>query len=128
MGVLRYLGQVIPFDSLEELSEISPQKHQSFFHEFVGWFSDPEKCDFAKQYLKMPETPNEIEHVTKLYEKKGIPGTCGSVDCVHIPWDMCPAGYRADCKGKEGYCSVVFQTICSHTKKILGVSGPYFGT
>jgi hypothetical protein len=32
------------------------------------------------------------------------------------------------CKGKEGYPSVVFQVIASHTRKVLGVSGPYYGT
>ncbi|CAJ1955827.1 unnamed protein product [Cylindrotheca closterium] len=128
MGVLRYLGQVIPFDSLEELSDISGQKHQNYFHEFITWFSDPSKCPLAKEYLKMPESDEEIAHVTGNYKRKGVPGTGGSVDCFHVSWDMCPAGIRTDCKGKEKYNTVVFQVISSHTKKFLGVSGPYFGT
>jgi hypothetical protein len=66
--------------------------------------------------------------VSDHYAKLLVPGCGGSVDCVHIAWDMCPAGIRSDCKGKEGYPSVVFQVICSHTRKVLGVSGPYYGT
>ena len=127
LGVLRVLGQVFPFDTLEEFSEISMQKNQSFFHEFITWFSG-KQSEFAKKYLRFPQTDEEISHVTSFYEKIGIPGTAGSVDCVHIYWDMCPAGHRADCKGKEKTTTGVFQVISSHTKKILGVAGPYFGT
>ena len=39
LGVLQYLAQVIPFDFLEELSQISGQKNHQFFHKFVTWFS-----------------------------------------------------------------------------------------
>ena len=50
LGVLRVLGQVFPFDTLEEFSEISMQKHQSFFHESITWFSG-KQSEFAKKYL-----------------------------------------------------------------------------
>lgn len=87
-----------------------------------------EESEFATEYLKMPDTPEQIEHVTNCFEENGLPGAGGSVDCVHWAWDNCPAGIRADCKGKEGHTTVVFEVIGSHTKRILAVSGPYFGT
>jgi hypothetical protein len=125
LGTLRVLGQALPFDSVEELNDISTDKNNKFFKEFVNWLPQSE---YAIKYLRYPETEQELQHVSDHYAKLLVPGCGGSVDCVHIAWDMCPAGIRSDCKGKEGYPSVVFQVICSHTRKVLGVSGPYYGT
>jgi hypothetical protein len=125
LGTLRVLGQALPFDSVEELNDISTDKNNKFFKEFVNWLP---RSEYAENYLRYPDSEEDLRHVSDHYAKLLVPGCGGSVDCVHIAWDMCPAGIRSDCKGKEGYPSVVFQVICSHTRKVLGVSGPYYGT
>ena len=68
----------------------------------------------------------EITHVEGLYGCLGLPGCVGSVDCVHIPWEKCPAGLLSSCKGKEGYPTLVFEVVVSHTCKILSVSSVFF--
>jgi hypothetical protein len=42
---------------------------------------------------------------------------------------MCPAGLRSDCStGKEGFLTLAFQVIVSHTIMILGTTGEFYGT
>jgi hypothetical protein len=43
-------------------------------------------------HIKPPDDEEEIVHITALYDQVGLPGCCGSVDVVHIPWGRCPAG------------------------------------
>ncbi len=57
----------------------------------------------------------DVSHIELQYAKLGIPGYIGSIDRVHIGWDMCPAGVNADCVEKEGYPTLAFEVIVSHT-------------
>jgi hypothetical protein len=38
--------------------------------------------------------------VNQIYQKLGFPGCVGSVDVIHIWWDMCPFQLKASCTGK----------------------------
>ena len=58
----------------------------------------------------------------------GLPGCIGSIDCVHIGWDCCPAGNRSDAAGAKGHPTLSFEVIVSHTRRILGVSRAFWGT
>jgi hypothetical protein len=81
-----------------ELNGISGDKNNRFFREFMKWFVN---STFAEQFLKYPTTNDEIQHITGCYDRLGVPGCVGSVDCAHVTWDLCPAGLLvADCKGK----------------------------
>ena len=64
--------------------------------------------------MKLPETAEEIKHVEGLYNILGLPGCIGSIDCVHIPWEKCPASLHSSCKGKEGYPMLAFEVVVSH--------------
>ena len=70
----------------------------------------------------------ELRKVMYVYEKKGIPGCGGSIDCVHLIWDKCPASMHSTCKGKGKSPTLAFQCIASHTRKILSVSQFFWGT
>lgn len=122
LGTLRMLGRDIVFDDLEDLNGISSETNRVFFHGFVGSLSAR-----AKEFIKLPETEEELKHVSGLYEKLGLPGCAGSADCVHLFWDRCPANLVSQCRGKEKYPSVVFQVIAAHTKKIMSVSQIHMG-
>mmetsp|Transcript_14316 Transcript_14316/g.16648 ORF Transcript_14316/g.16648 Transcript_14316/m.16648 type:complete len:323 (+) Transcript_14316:290-1258(+) len=82
----------------------------------------------AKEVIKLPETEEELRHVLGLYERKGHPGCVGSVDCVHVIWDQCPAGLHSLCTGKEKVPTLAFEVVSSHTKKILAVTKDFPGT
>jgi len=115
MGSLRVLGQALNFDIVEEFTDIAAQTHNAFFKKFVRWTAGSP----YQQEVSMPTTEAELRHITEFYWRLGLPGCAGSMDCVHTAWDMCPTPIKIDCTGKEGYPTLVFQVIVSHTRKIL---------
>ena len=120
---LRYLSTGCSFDVLEESSSIGEETCRTFTHHFCSWFRER----FRSTHIHLPLTEAEITHVEGLYGHLGLPGCIGSADCVHIPWEKCPAGLLSSCKGKEGYPTLVFEVVVSHTRKILSVSSVFFG-
>ena len=86
-------------------------------------------AEMKTEWIKMPETPEELEKVTQDFEKWHFHGCCGSMDVVHIGWDRCPAELRIVFEnGKEKHPTVAFQVIGSHRRQILNVSIGYPGT
>ena len=76
----------------------------------------------ADELVNLPRNIYESRHVTGLFERVGLPGCVGSIDCVHLVWDKYPAGFLFACKGKEKLPTLAFQVVASHAKKILSVS------
>jgi hypothetical protein len=124
LGALRVLAQGTPFDVIDEATDISYQTHNKFFKTFVEWMAK----SMFENYIHLPRTQEEVVHVLDYYDKLGVPGCTGSIDCVHWAWDSCPAGLHSDCKGKEGFPTVVFQVIVTHTRFIQAVSKVFYGT
>jgi hypothetical protein len=106
------------------MTDITGDTHIKFFKVFIQWMTT---AKYAR-HVRMPMAEQEIGHTTRNYEHHGVPGCIGSINAVHFAWNMCPAGLLSNCKGKEGYPTLAFQAIVSHTRKVLGVSGPYYGT
>ena len=50
------------------------------------------------KYVYIPEG-EEMDQVRKVYEKLGLPGCIGSMDCTHIFWHRCPKLIRNNCTG-----------------------------
>lgn len=123
LGTFRQIARDLTFDDLEDLNGISKTANRAFFKLFIPWLAS-----LAPEHIKLPMTAQEIEHVTNLYRRLGIPGCVGSVDCVHVFWDKCPANLQSRCKGKDKFPSLVFEVIASHTKKILSISSIQYGT
>jgi hypothetical protein len=124
LGSLRMLGSGCTFDAIEELTCVSRVTHRKFFHKyFCTWGQDA-----AKDIIRLPHDEDSILHVMALYERKGLPGCVGSVDCVHVCWDKCPSSLHSTCKGKDKVPTLAFEVACSHTKKIIHVSQFFWGT
>ena len=73
-------------------------------------------------YIYMPRNNEELEFVVGEYTDMGLPGCVGSVDVVHIGWDACPNMFFTAFTGKERYCSITYELICSSSKLIQSVS------
>ena len=124
LGSLRVIGSGCTFDAIEELTNVAEETHRIFFHEqFCNWGER-----VSPTHIKMPCDAESLRHVLGLYERLGHPGCTGSIDCVHVIWDKCPAGLKSACKGKGGFPTLAFQVVCSHTKKIMSVSVFFWGT
>jgi hypothetical protein len=65
------------------------------------------------EYIKLPRTEDEINHVERLYLNIGHPGCIGSIDCVHVGWNACKHTLKVQCTNAgagdaKGKPSVVF--------------------
>ena len=123
LGWFRVVSKGVPFDNVEEGNDVSLERNRSFFDRFTRWF----KAAYAWK-IAMPRTDTEIAHVEQYYRNNLVPGAIGSIDCVHVGWDMCPTGIRSDCEGNEGYPTLAFEVVVSHTRKILACSDAFYGT
>lgn len=124
LGALRVLGRSSTFDCIAELTNSSAEVHRTFFHQFCSVINR----HFFNIYIKPPQNQEEIQRITSVYEKLGLPGCIGSVDCVHIHWDKCPAKHKNLYKGKEGYPSVSYEVVCDHTHRILSTTAGHYGS
>jgi hypothetical protein len=102
LGMLRVLGSGLPFDEVAELNNISAETNRRFFHKFCS-----KMAQMYPKWIYPPTTEAQIQKVMGMYSVRGFPGCIGSVDCVHIPWDLCPAMLRSlYCNGKEKYPTI----------------------
>mmetsp|Transcript_1820 Transcript_1820/g.4130 ORF Transcript_1820/g.4130 Transcript_1820/m.4130 type:complete len:220 (-) Transcript_1820:1705-2364(-) len=124
LGCFAILAKDHTFDWMELVSETSKSSNHAFFFEFIFWFRE----FYTGEWIKFPDTDEAIAKVMNFYTILGLPGCIGSIDCVHMGWDMCPAGMRSDATGKEGYPTLSFEVVVSHTRRILAVTRGFWGT
>lgn len=124
LGVLRILGRNWCLDDVNEACGISEREMDRFFHNFCETFVR----HFWGKYVKSPAEDRELEEVMSIYSKLGLPGCIGSIDCVHLKWDKCPESFRNDCKGKEGYPSLVYEVSVDHMRRIRSCTNEFWGS
>ena len=96
LGGMRILGSGCSFDVIEDLTNVNETTHCKLFHKKVCRWG----TGLSNVLVNLPRNEAEIRHVTGLYEIVGMPGCIGSIDCVHLVWDKCPAGFLSALKGK----------------------------
>lgn len=116
-GALHLLGKNSDHHKVSKMTNISKETHRSFFHKWCGWMSS-----VKDDYIFMPVDNKELKPIEEGYARYGLVGCVGSVDCVHVGWDACPAGDRNAFCGKEKYPSIVYEVICSNDRRILSVT------
>jgi hypothetical protein len=100
---------------------------RSFYGKFLNWM-----WLIKDDYIHLPKTDEEINHVERLYHRIGFPGAIGSVDCVHLPWNSCRHTLRMQCinagagdsKGKPPVvipmCGFTQNKMLEHLRHVLG--------
>eukprot|EP00951_Prasinocladus_malaysianus_P026800 scaffold238804_cov24-Prasinocladus_malaysianus.AAC.1 len=124
LAALRCLALGTSFDAHSKESGIGKSTLRNFVPRFYKWFD----LEYNAQWLQIPTTEDELEELQRPFAEQGLPGCICSMDGVHIAWDNCPAPDTGKAKGKEHYTTVVFNVCSSHTRRILHVSGPFYGT
>ena len=120
---LRIIAAGCPFEMAQELSHIGTETIRTFMYKyFLNWGAKK-----SKDVIKMPTTFEERHQVIGRYERIGLPGCTGSIDCVHVVWDNCPACMFHECKGKDKVPTLAFEVVCDHGRKILHVSRAFKG-
>ena len=91
---LRILGRDNCADDISEYLNIGESTTSPIFKQFVNGCV---KKLYSK-YVYVPEG-EEFEVIRTVYEKLGLPGCIGSMDCTHILWHRCPKLIRNTCTG-----------------------------
>jgi len=98
---LRILGRDECNDSVAEYLNIGESTIGPIFKQFL---SGCVKYLYHK-YVYVPEN-EELDQIRLVYEKMGLPGCIGSMDCTHILWHRCPKFLRNNCTGN--YLSILY--------------------
>ena len=91
---LRILGRDNCADDISEFLNIGESTVYPIFKQFLAGCV---KYLYPK-YVYVPKE-EELNEVRKVYEKLGLPGCIGSMDCTHILWHRCPKVIRNNCTG-----------------------------
>jgi hypothetical protein len=54
-----------------------------------------------------------------VYDRLGLTGAVGSIDCTHVHWERVPHELKPLYVGKEGFPTIVYEMIVNHNRKIL---------
>ena len=86
LTALRIIATGAPLDLAQDISHIGIETIRNFMNmHFFMWGAWK-----AQSTIKMPTTQAERSKVIGRYERIGLPGCAGSIDCVHLVWDNCP--------------------------------------
>ncbi len=99
LSALLVLGHGWTFDDCAEATNISEKTHRVFFGKFVAKWSSHK----YPALVRCPETESEFRECGVECKQAGFDGCFASIDCVHIPWDLCPYSLTNICTGKEKY-------------------------
>jgi hypothetical protein len=91
---LRILGRDNCADDVSEFLNIGDSTINSIFKKFL---SGCVKYLYPK-YVYVPDG-EELDEIRNVYEKLGLPGCVGSMDCTHILWHRCPKIIHNNCTG-----------------------------
>ena len=108
-------------------TDISKEVHRKFFIHWTSKFAE-KKDEYVYILREEEEDDDQLQQILNDYSSIGLPGCIGSVDCVHIGWNRCPAYQKNIFKGSKGYPSVVFEVVSDHRRKILSISYLHPGT
>ena len=91
---LRILGRDNCADDISEYLNIGESTINNIFKQFLHGCVKK----LYPKYVYIPEG-DEMNQVRKVYEKLGLPGCIGSMDCTHVLWHRSPKLIRNNCTG-----------------------------
>jgi len=91
---LRILGRDNCADDISEFLNIGESTVNTIFKQFV----DGCVKKLYNKYVYIPDG-EELDRIRLVYEKLGLPGCIGSMDCTHILWHRCPKMMRNNATG-----------------------------
>jgi hypothetical protein len=123
LGILRMLGKGGSFDDISMSTLMSEDTARTSFKLFCRNFVQKYYHDFVK-----PPSGEKLVKTMAVYEKMGLPGCIGSVDCTHIRWYKCPIALTHLCNGKEKYPTLAYEVTVDHHRRILATTSSFHGS
>ena len=78
---------------------------------------------FGDEYLRRP-TPEDLQRLLDIGEKRGFPGMVGSIDCMHQEWKNCPTAWKGQYARGSGNPTIVLEAVASQN---LWIWHTFFG-
>jgi hypothetical protein len=125
LTALRILGRgMMRYDDIDH-TKMGPESIRVFFRDFCKTISGT----LREKWIHLPRDEDELRRCMEPYEAAGLPGCWGSVDCVHVAWDRCPAQWRHQYKrGDKETPTLVWNVLCNNSRWIMSVSSFFAGT
>jgi hypothetical protein len=125
LGCLRILGRGSCADEVNELSAntLGESTMNYVFKKFIVNMTNRVYNLFIN-----PPQGEYLREVQATYAALGLPGCCGSMDCTHVKWTLCPKGKKHHASGKDGFPTLVFQVVVDHNKRVMHVSQSFLGS
>ncbi|XP_024004167.1 putative nuclease HARBI1 [Eutrema salsugineum] len=67
---------------------------------------------FGDEYLRRP-TPDDLQRLLNMGERRGFPGMIGSIDCMHWEWKNCPTAWKGQYTRGSGKPTIVLEAVAS---------------
>eukprot|EP00965_Chrysotila_dentata_P023808 788805-Pleurochrysis_carterae.AAC.1 len=80
------------------------------------------RATLVPEYVKIPESDDEVRQAECVFAGLGFPGAICSTDGVQLRWNACPAVLTWQHEGKEGYPTRGFNVSVLHSRKIIHVT------
>ena len=109
--------------NMTEATGMGIQTIRSFFTKFCAHYA---RHQFPVSCAR-PDA-EQIQAVLAQYEALGFPGCVGSIDCVHISWQGCPAALRNTMCGAKGKPTLSFEVISTSSRRIISSTRAFYGT
>ena len=123
LGALFVLANGSTHFTVSKITDTSEEVHCKFF---ITWLGD--MASIKDEFIFFHCNKGGHTFVIHKYGSIGFPGCIGSVDCVHICWDISPSQWKNLFKGKELHPSVLAYEVDCTRKFIQSVSSGHPGS
>jgi len=122
---LKYLAYGCSINSFRDYFQVGESTAMQSVKELTKSISN---SIFQKKFFSF-FTPSDARKVEALhYDKHGIHGMLGSLDCSHFMWGNCPVAHHGQFQGKEGKPTIVVEALADHNFFVWYAVFGYCGT
>ena len=108
VAAFRMLAYGIPADFLDD----SVRLGESTIIECLKRFVKAVVEVFGEEYLRAPNA-QDISRLLAINNARGFPGMLGSIDCMHLKWEMCPTAWRGAYAGHKDGPTMILEAVAS---------------
>ncbi|XP_048602986.1 uncharacterized protein LOC125581492, partial [Brassica napus] len=107
-AAIRMLAYGFAADAVDEYLRLGESTALSCLHNFTDGIIRL----FGNEYLRRP-TPEDLQRLLDIGEKRGFPGMVGSIDCMHWEWKNCPTSWKGQYARGSTKPTIVLEAVAS---------------
>ncbi|XP_056862173.1 uncharacterized protein LOC130509887 [Raphanus sativus] len=107
-AAIRMLSYGSAADAVDEYLRLGESTALSCLHHFTYGIVQL----FGEQYLRRP-TPEDLQRLLDIGEKRGFPGMIGSIDCMQWEWKNCPTTWKGQYARGSNKPTIVLEAVAS---------------